>query len=69
MQGPILNNTKTHLQRSLGDDNILVVKFLEDGSSMAGKIFEEGIIVGLRRYRFFGDYSSHFLDCLCSICF
>lgn len=57
MQGPYLNSSRTHLQRSLGDDNVLTVKFLENEDYPAGKIIEEGLIVGLRRYRFFGDYS------------
>ncbi|EYU40508.1 hypothetical protein MIMGU_mgv1a0199441mg, partial [Erythranthe guttata] len=52
-KGPILNNTRTHLQRSLGDDNILIVKFLEDGAALTGNIVKEGIHVGLRRYQFF----------------
>ncbi|KAI3447029.1 hypothetical protein Pfo_003694 [Paulownia fortunei] len=52
-KGPYLNSTRTHLQRSLGDDNVLIVKFLEDGSYVTGNIAEEGILVGLRRYRFF----------------
>ncbi|XP_011093632.1 probable RNA-dependent RNA polymerase 5 isoform X1 [Sesamum indicum] len=50
-KGPCLSSTRTHLQRSLGDDNILIVKFLED--DMYGvNIVEEGILVGLRRFRF-----------------
>lgn len=65
-QGPFLNNTKTHLQRVLGDDNVLMVKFAEDksdthlpnhtgGSFYAyNKIARDGILLGLRRYRFFG---------------
>ncbi|KAL7134831.1 hypothetical protein ABFS83_11G051600 [Erythranthe nasuta] len=52
-KGPYLNSMKTHLQRSLGDDNILIVKFLEDGAYGTGNIAQEGILVGLRRYRFF----------------
>ncbi|EYU30717.1 hypothetical protein MIMGU_mgv1a001145mg [Erythranthe guttata] len=52
-KGPYLNSMKTHLQRSLGDDNILIVKFLEDGAFGTGNIAQEGILVGLRRYRFF----------------
>ena len=65
-QGPFLNNTKTHLQRVLGDDNVLMVKFAEDksdtplsnhsgGSFYAySKIARDGILLGLRRYHFFG---------------
>ncbi|TYK10155.1 putative RNA-dependent RNA polymerase 5 isoform X2 [Cucumis melo var. makuwa] len=64
-KGPFLNNTKTHLQRVLGDDNVLMVKFAEDksdthlpnhtgGSFYAyNKIARDGILLGLRRYRFF----------------
>lgn len=54
VQGPYLNSMRNHLQRSLGDDNILIVKLLEDGPYVTGNITEEGILVGLRRYRFFG---------------
>ncbi|KAK6151840.1 hypothetical protein DH2020_014475 [Rehmannia glutinosa] len=52
-KGPYLNSSRTHLQRSLGDDNILIVKFSEDGAYATDNIVEEGILVGLRRYRFF----------------
>ncbi|XP_011659951.1 probable RNA-dependent RNA polymerase 5 isoform X3 [Cucumis sativus] len=64
-KGPFLNNTKTHLQRVLGDDNVLMVKFAEDksdtplsnhsgGSFYAySKIARDGILLGLRRYHFF----------------
>ncbi|KAF8393436.1 hypothetical protein HHK36_021680 [Tetracentron sinense] len=68
-KGPYLDNTRTHLQRVLGDDNVLIVKFTEevtDRSSSALsfnssnaeylKIAKEGILVGLRRYRFFGKW-------------
>ncbi|KAL6585923.1 hypothetical protein OROMI_002567 [Orobanche minor] len=51
-KGPCLNSTRTHLQRSLGDDNILIVKFPEDGPPVTDNIVKEGILVGLRRYRF-----------------
>ncbi|XP_049354698.1 probable RNA-dependent RNA polymerase 3 [Solanum verrucosum] len=51
-KGPYLNTARTHLQRALGDDNVLIVKFVED-TSCANIIVEEGILVGLRRYRFF----------------
>ncbi|KAL0315687.1 UNVERIFIED_CONTAM: putative RNA-dependent RNA polymerase 3 [Sesamum radiatum] len=55
-KGPYLNSFRTHLQRSLGDDNILIVKFLEDDSNtMGGSVVEEGILVGLRRYCFFAS--------------
>ncbi|KAJ0031828.1 hypothetical protein Pint_13263 [Pistacia integerrima] len=56
-KGPYLNQTKTHLQRELGDDNVLMVKFEEDSSTshydVYRKIGREGILVGLRRYWFF----------------
>ncbi|KAM6599582.1 hypothetical protein CsatA_019191 [Cannabis sativa] len=64
-KGPFLSNTKTHLQKVLGDDNILRVKFAEELSGNSGtdlrdhyyagykKIAREGILVGLRRYCFF----------------
>lgn len=51
----------------LGDDNILLVKFAEeieghralnnlnDSYSKYNEIAREGILVGLRRYRFFGE--------------
>ncbi|CAA0840415.1 Probable RNA-dependent RNA polymerase 5 [Striga hermonthica] len=52
-KGPYLNSTRTHLQRSLGDDNILIVKFPKQWQSVIGNIMNEGILVGLRRYRFF----------------
>ncbi|KAG5059057.1 hypothetical protein JHK87_000086 [Glycine soja] len=64
-KGPILQSTRTHLQKTLGDDNVLLVKFAEDGSgknfrthaeeanALYGKFGKEGIRVGLRLYRFF----------------
>ncbi|GER48842.1 RNA-dependent RNA polymerase family protein [Striga asiatica] len=52
-KGPYLNSTRTHLQRSLGDDNILIVKFPKEWQSVIGNIMNEGILVGLKRYRFF----------------
>ncbi|KAL4572263.1 hypothetical protein LXL04_019033 [Taraxacum kok-saghyz] len=58
-KGPYLDSKKTHLQRALGDENVLIVKFAEfDKSDMMavrnyGKFVEEGILVGLRRYRLF----------------
>lgn len=66
IQGPILQHTRTLLQKSLGDDNVLVVKFAEDknvrntknsaqeAAELYGKFRKEGIRVGLRLYRFFG---------------
>ncbi|KAI4350804.1 hypothetical protein L6164_005219 [Bauhinia variegata] len=64
-KGPDLRNSRTHLQKSLGDDNVLLVKFAEEGSekggrtssqkaiSLYGKFGSEGIRIGLRLYRFF----------------
>ncbi|RDX71616.1 putative RNA-dependent RNA polymerase 5, partial [Mucuna pruriens] len=64
-KGPILQNRQTHLHKSLGDDNVLLVKFAEDGSAnnsrtsaeeancLYGKFGKEGIRVGLHLYRFF----------------
>ncbi|KAG6389123.1 hypothetical protein SASPL_150582 [Salvia splendens] len=52
-KGPYLNSSRTHMQRSLGDDNVLTVKFVENAEYPARKIVEEGLFVGLRRYRFF----------------
>ncbi|GMP59698.1 hypothetical protein CsSME_00022876 [Camellia sinensis var. sinensis] len=65
-KGPYLNSTRTHLQRELGDQNVLIVKFVEEATSCNNwvtgssnhdvafnKIAEEGILVGLRRFRFF----------------
>ncbi|KAK8696975.1 hypothetical protein V6N13_113142 [Hibiscus sabdariffa] len=59
-KGPYFERTRSHLQRVLGDDNVLDVKFEKDSKSSVGsdfvgfkKIAKEGILVGLRRYRFF----------------
>ncbi|XP_071911032.1 probable RNA-dependent RNA polymerase 5 isoform X1 [Coffea arabica] len=52
-KGPCLDTTSTHLQRTLGDDNILIVEFAEDGRSCIDRILKEGILVGLRCYKFF----------------
>ncbi|GAU22806.1 hypothetical protein TSUD_142460, partial [Trifolium subterraneum] len=63
-KGPILQYTRTHLQKSLGDDNVLVVKFADVGANsknisaqeaakLYGKFGKEGIRVGHRLYRFF----------------
>jgi hypothetical protein len=64
IQGPYFHKTKTHLQRVLGDENVLAVKFAEevadrrifsrDYYSMYHKIAREGIRVGSHRYWFFG---------------
>lgn len=67
IKGPFLNKKRTHLQKVLGDDNVVVVQFAEDATKMGSnggssgsnyavyeKILKEGILVGLRRYQFFG---------------
>ncbi|KAL8149189.1 putative RNA-dependent RNA polymerase 5 isoform X2 [Apium graveolens] len=59
-KGPYLDTTKTHLQRALGDENILIVRFhdcdinISDYSALCMKISKRGILVGLRLYRHFG---------------
>ena len=67
IQGPYLNKTRTLLQKALGDENVLLVKLAEemsdDALAMYRKIAKEGIPVGLRRYKFFGNFY-----CLCSLC-
>ncbi|KAF3341847.1 putative RNA-dependent RNA polymerase 5 isoform X3 [Carex littledalei] len=64
-KGPFLESTKTHLQRVLGDENILQVKF-EDFSqqkkahfdfdnyycAVYQRVAEQGIELGLRQYQF-----------------
>ncbi|KAM3321100.1 putative RNA-dependent RNA polymerase 5 [Capsicum chacoense] len=52
-KGPYLKAERTHLQRSLGDENVLIVKFEENAPSCPEEIVQNGILVGLRRYRFF----------------
>ena len=74
-QGPYLGTTRTHLQRELVDDNILIVKFAVESMSITNRITgstdkdsafnmiaKEGILVGLRHYRFFGDISFYDLN-------
>lgn len=66
-QGPYFHKTKTHLQRVVGDENLLVVKFAEEVADRRRrynlsydhycKIAREGIQVGNRRYYFFGELS------------
>ncbi|KAG5565007.1 hypothetical protein RHGRI_001023 [Rhododendron griersonianum] len=73
-QVPYLGNTRTHLQRELRDDNVLIVKFAVEASNCTNKmigssyydvvfnkIAEEGILIGLRSYQFFGDFPFHAL--------
>ncbi|RYR07404.1 hypothetical protein HN51_071030 [Arachis hypogaea] len=64
-KGPVIQSSRTHLQRTLGDDNVLLVKFSEEESvtktritvdeaiNLYEKFGKEGIQVGLRLYRFF----------------
>ncbi|XP_051113989.1 probable RNA-dependent RNA polymerase 5 [Andrographis paniculata] len=59
LRGPYLNSSRTHLQKSLGDDNVLMVKFTEGGAYDTNNIVEEGIFVGLRQYRFFVFKEGH----------
>ncbi|KAK9101032.1 hypothetical protein Scep_024462 [Stephania cephalantha] len=51
--GPTLQKKITHLQRVLGDENVLEVRFAKDQVRSVQKIAREGLCVGLRRYRFF----------------
>ncbi|CAM0880239.1 unnamed protein product [Alopecurus aequalis] len=59
-KGPYFENAKNHLQKVVGDDNILVVKFpeipghtnVDDYFGTYHQVAEKGIILGLRRYRF-----------------
>ncbi|KAK3160629.1 hypothetical protein QOZ80_1BG0062120 [Eleusine coracana subsp. coracana] len=66
-KGPYLENTRTHLQKVVGDDNVLIVKFADidkPGGMISGDnlgiyctfyrhVAKDGILLGLRRYRFF----------------
>ncbi|CAH9143443.1 unnamed protein product [Cuscuta epithymum] len=52
-KGPLLDTTRTHLQRALGDENVLCVKFASENECCAKIVADEGIFVGVRRYRFF----------------
>ncbi|KAF9615290.1 hypothetical protein IFM89_022617 [Coptis chinensis] len=60
-KGPYLHKQRTHLQRVLGDENVLLVKFAEESaegndflsSSEYRTIAKDGILVGLRRFCFF----------------
>ncbi|KAJ3693854.1 hypothetical protein LUZ60_009334 [Juncus effusus] len=63
-KGPFLEPTKTQLQRVIGDENILQVKFEETSEDKKShydflnycfayeKVAKQGILLGLRRYRF-----------------
>ncbi|KAM7260355.1 hypothetical protein ACFE04_016096 [Oxalis oulophora] len=73
-KGPYLSKERTFLQSSLGDENVLLVKFckekvegknqlrIDDYHAMYNWVSKEGILVGLRRYRFFGFIMSSYLD-------
>ncbi|XP_076909458.1 putative RNA-dependent RNA polymerase 5 [Bidens hawaiensis] len=62
-KGPYLNTRRTHLQRELGDDNVLIIQFVDDqkydmpsNHSSPIAIYRRlsgGISVGLRQYRLF----------------
>lgn len=63
-KGPHLNTRRTHLQRELGDDNVLIVQFTDDPEtsdmpsnccnwSAAYQTVAGGISIGLRHYRLF----------------
>ncbi|XP_074344092.1 putative RNA-dependent RNA polymerase 5 [Apium graveolens] len=63
-KGPYLKTTKTLLHRTLGDENILIVKFEEqarggspiisaDHNAFYGNVAKEGILIGQRCFRFF----------------
>ncbi|XP_039822069.1 probable RNA-dependent RNA polymerase 3 isoform X4 [Panicum virgatum] len=64
-KGPYVENTRTHLQKIVGDDNVLIVKFA-DIPDLVNKIDKfgiyctfysqlanDGILLGLRRYHYF----------------
>ncbi|KAI3945281.1 hypothetical protein MKX01_035042, partial [Papaver californicum] len=64
VQGPYLQKETTHLQRVLGDNNVLLVKFAGNegdrncsSSPVYRRIGKEGILVGLRRFQFFGTHT------------
>ena len=58
-----METRRTHLAKVVGDDNVLVVKFLGESSNTVTdfvpyhKVAEDGIVLGLRQYRFFRKYS------------
>ncbi|XP_071715464.1 probable RNA-dependent RNA polymerase 5 [Rutidosis leptorrhynchoides] len=63
-KGPYLNTRRTHLQRELGDDNVLIVQFSDDPDNpympsnhynwrAAYESLAKGISIGLRHYRLF----------------
>ncbi|KAL6627250.1 hypothetical protein ACP70R_030976 [Stipagrostis hirtigluma subsp. patula] len=66
-KGPYVEDTRTHLQKVVGDDNVLIVKFADiemcghmNNADKFGiyclfynQVAQHGILLGLRRYRFF----------------
>uniref|UniRef100_A0A7C9EW52 Uncharacterized protein n=1 Tax=Opuntia streptacantha TaxID=393608 RepID=A0A7C9EW52_OPUST len=66
-KGPFLNTASTLLHRALQDENVLIVKFAEDTessrakihskflSSIFHKVAKEGIWLGRKHYRIFGE--------------
>ena len=76
-----MENTGTHLHNVLGDENVLTVKFADvpgeatycnDIYSTYKEIAKKGIMLGLRRYQFFGELFSFFLlidnhSCHCKV--
>ncbi|CAM0880235.1 unnamed protein product [Alopecurus aequalis] len=58
-KGPYVDTRRTHLAKVVGDDNVLIVKFMAESSNKMTdflpyhKVAEDGIVLGLRRYRFF----------------
>ncbi|KAJ0745501.1 putative RNA-directed RNA polymerase [Helianthus annuus] len=63
-KGPYLNPRRTHLQRELGDDNVLIIQFADDPNTpdippnqcnwfAAYNSISDGISIGLRHYRLF----------------
>ncbi|WVZ83827.1 hypothetical protein U9M48_030926 [Paspalum notatum var. saurae] len=60
LKGPYMENKRTHLQKVLGDDSFLIVKFMVPSDTNTDfyrqhchKVAEDGIVLGLRRYHFF----------------
>ena len=55
---------RTQLQKVVGDDNVLIVKFADipelmnsaDNFGTYRQVAEDGILLGLRRYRFFSKF-------------
>ncbi|ONM18873.1 putative RNA-dependent RNA polymerase 5 [Zea mays] len=60
LKGPYMENKRTYLQKVLGDDNVLLVKFMVSSDKSTDfyrqhyhRVVEDGIVLGLRRYNFF----------------